>query len=311
MDNTNAKEILDGFKDYLAGSMAELTAESYTNDAKLMLATIGNDLSNMSHATVKRYVEYGGHEERSCPATQVKHRAAINAFVKYLRSEHPEIALPTNICAKIKTQRLGRRLPECLSADEISRLLDATGDGNSPNGEDFTPIGLRNRTMAEFMYASGLRVDELVHMRIGDISLGEGCGKARIVGKGNKERIVLLGERAMRWFDAYAKRARKYLTDDSSVNALAFVSCNGKPLGRMEVWRFLNKAAVKAGIEPKRVHPHVLRHSFATHLLGGGANLMVIKELMGHASIATTQVYLTVNDKDKTDAYLKAFPKLG
>ena len=304
MDEGEVKELVDGFREYLSGNMAELTADAYANDARLMLASINNDIGNMTHANVKRYVEYGGHDVRSTPSTQRRHRASMRAFAKYLKSERKDIKFSQDVCENLRTQRLGRRLPECLTTDEIESLLKAVGDGMSP-------VELRNRTMTEVMYASGLRVDELIHLRIGDIAFGEGCGKMRIIGKGNKERISLINERAMEWLKRYMEHGRLMLAQDKGLNSLVFVSITGRQLGRMEVWRFLNKAAEKAGIDPKKVHPHVLRHSFATHLLGGGANLMVIKELMGHASIATTQMYLTVNDKDKVDAYMKAFPKLG
>ena len=311
MDENEVKELVDGFRDYLAGTMANLTAEAYANDARLMLASIGNDIGSMTHANVKKYVEYGGHDERSTPATQRRHRASMKAFAKYIKSERKDIRIAQDACENIKTQRLGRRIPECLTTRETNALLEAVGDGMSPTGDDYSPVGLRNRAMTEVMYSSGLRVDELIHLRIGDVAFGDGCGKMRIIGKGNKERIALVNDRAMEWLKRYMEKARLSLTQDKGLNSLVFTSVTGRPLGRMEVWRFLNKAALKAGIDPKKVHPHVLRHSFATHLLGGGANLMVIKELMGHASIATTQMYLTVNDRDKMDAYMKAFPKLG
>ena len=304
MDKKETKELVDDFRSYLAGSMAALTADSYASDVKLMLATMDNDLGNMTRANVRKFVEYGGHEERSAPSTQVRHRAAARAFLKFLKIEKRDARVPPDVCENIRTQRMGRRIPECLTVQEVEAVLESVGD-------NLSPVGVRNRAMVEVMYSAGLRVDELTHLRIGDLSFGEDMGKARIVGKGNKERIALVSRRAMDWLEIYLGGVRKLLTSETGPNSLVFVSCRGNVVKRKDIWLMLRKAAERAGIEPTRIHPHVFRHSFATHLLTGGANLMVIKELLGHASIATTQIYLTVSDRDKVDAYMKAFPKLG
>lgn len=304
LTDEQVKDLVDGFKAFLMGTMAENTAESYALDSKHIMAMCGNDTANLTKANIRKFVEYGGHDERSAPSTQVRHRAAMRAFFKYMANERRDLGVDENICNGIRTQRLGRRIPECLSVDEINSILEASG-------AEMTHIAIRNRTLLEVMYAAGLRVDEVMHIRIGDVTLGEKTGRIRIVGKGNKERMTIIGQRAMRWLNEYLEYHRSFLTGEKGLNALLFASVTGKTLTKVTVWRMLKKAAVNAGIEPSKIHPHVLRHSFATHMLNGGANLMVIKELLGHASIATTQIYLTVSDRDKADAYMKAFPKLG
>ncbi len=304
LSTEQARELVDGFQSFLMGTMAENTAVSYAIDAKRMLEQCNNDTDGFTKTNVRRFVEYGGHDTRCSASTQVRHRAALRAFVKYMSQECDHIKVSESVVANIKTQRLGRKIPEFLTSEEIEALFSAVA-------KDMTSLAIRDRAFLEVMYAGGLRVDEAMHIRIGDLMFGEKTSKIRILGKGSKERMVIIGNRAVKWLRDYLEFHRSQLTETSGMNELVFVSARGNALTRATIWKMLQKAAVDAGINPAKVHPHVLRHSFATHMLNGGANLMVIKELLGHSSIATTQIYLTVSDRDKTEAYLKAFGELG
>jgi len=185
--------------------------------------------------------------------------------------------------ALIDPPKLGRSLPKALSESEVDALLDA------PDLE--APAGLRDRAMIELMYAAGLRVSELVNLPTVAVNLRQGV--LRVMGKGSKERLVPMGEEAQHWLERYLAEARPALAGKRNLAPL-FLTAGGEALSRQQFWVTVKRLAARAGIDPAKVSPHGLRHSFATHLLNHGADLRALQMLLGHSSLSTTQIYTLV-----------------
>lgn len=193
--------------------------------------------------------------------------------------------------------RLVRRLPQTLTPEEVDRLLTAP--------DIATPYGLRNRAMLELFYSSGLRVSELATLELHQLDLEQGF--LRVFGKGSKERLVPIGSRAVEAIEAYLDSARAYFVKPATGSEL-FLSERGKAISRKMLWVIFKRCAIAAGID-KPVKPHLLRHSFATHLLTGGADLRAIQEMLGHADISTTQIYTTLEDSRLIDQHDRFHPR--
>lgn len=190
----------------------------------------------------------------------------------------------------------GLRLPEAITVDEIDRLLAAPGED---------PIGLRDRAVLEFMYGTGCRVSEATGCDVDDVHLTERA--VRLFGKGRKERVVPIGSQAISALQAYLVRVRPSLAEKQGSPAL-FLNNRGGRLSRQSVWTLIKRAADKAGL-PESIHPHTLRHSCATHLLEGGADIRVVQELLGHASVTTTQIYTKVTIEHLREVYATTHPR--
>lgn len=197
----------------------------------------------------------------------------------------------------IKPPKKAEHLPAVLSVAEVDRLLE-TPDVS-------TPLGLRTRAMLEVMYATGLRVSELVHLKMEDLHLD--LGLIQTLGKGDKERIIPIGEVAVDWVDRYLAKARPALVKDQRTATL-FVNDHGRSLSRQGVWQLIKKLVQQADIQ-KDVSPHTLRHSFATHILENGADLRIVQELLGHADISTTQIYTHISKKRLSQVYDQYHPR--
>ena len=220
--------------------------------------------------------------------------SAIRSFYRYLVREG---ILKTNPVEKTSSPKLDKRLPSFLTLNEVERLL------NAPDLS--TPQGQRDRALLELLYASGLRVSELVNLDLGEVNLDS--NEIRVWGKGSKERMVLMGKPASEAVSNYLEQGRpKLLGDRKKTNAL-FINRYGQRIPERRVQKRLDYYAKKAGIE-KRVHPHILRHTFATHLLDGGADLRVVQELLGHAQLSSTQIYTHVTQSQARKVYLAAHP---
>ncbi len=211
--------------------------------------------------------------------TTARQLSCLRGFYRHFLREKKIQVDPT---ALVDNPKLGRSLPKSLSEDDIEILLA------TPNVEDI--LGLRDRTMLEVLYASGLRVTELISLRLHEINLRQGV--VRVFGKGSKERLVPLGEEAMSWLDRYLKYSRPMLLNQVQSDAL-FVSTRAQQMTRQTFWHRLKRYAKDAGIE-KSISPHTLRHAFATHLLNHGADLRVVQLLLGHSDLSTTQIYTHV-----------------
>lgn len=197
----------------------------------------------------------------------------------------------------------GKRLPKAISVDEVTRILEAAGTD--------TPTGLRDRALLEFLYSTGARISEAVGLDVDDISLQDaeaGPAVVRLFGKGSKERLVPLGSYGARALDAYLVRGRPLLAAKGKGTPALFLNARGGRISRQSAWTILKVAADKANIT-KDVSPHTLRHSFATHLLEGGADVRVVQELLGHASVTTTQVYTLVTADTLREIYAAAHPR--
>lgn len=219
---------------------------------------------------------------------------AVRCFIKFLCLEREIAKSPLDAMPVAKPSK---RLPKSLDVEEIAKLLQA------PNINE--PLGLRDRAMLETLYATGLRVSELVGLRVDDVNLK--MGFVRCVGKGDKERVVPLGEIAAHLIEAYMDRARGALAGMERSEYL-FLNKYGHPMSRVMFWKIIKKYAIEAGIS-RPITPHMLRHSFATHLLERGADLRSVQEMLGHASIATTQIYTHVTRDHLREVYKEAHPR--
>lgn len=210
---------------------------------------------------------------------------------------------PTDPASDVHPPMPGKRLPKAISVDEVTRILEAAGTD--------TATGLRDRALLEFLYSTGARISEAVGLDVDDISLdAEASGPAivRLFGKGSKERLVPLGSYGARALDAYLVRGRPLLAAKGKGTPALFLNARGGRISRQSAWTILKAAAEKANIT-KDVSPHTLRHSFATHLLEGGADVRVVQELLGHASVTTTQVYTLVTADTLREIYAAAHPR--
>ena len=224
--------------------------------------------------------------------TIARRMAAIRAFHKYLRRDRPELSDPT---AAVSTPKLPKRLPRPVPQEQIQALLAAP---------DQSPLGLRDRAILEVLYATGMRASELVSLNIDSVDMAR--GEARVIGKGSKERLVLLGVPALEAVAEYVRLGRPALRPRDQ--GALFLNRFGTRLSDRSLRRILDKYIAKAGIA-LGVGPHALRHSFATHLLEGGADLRTVQELLGHASIRTTEVYTQVSRAHLREVYNRAFPR--
>lgn len=205
-----------------------------------------------------------------------------------------------NLFRRIYAPRLPQRLPHYLTHEEIDQLLAAP--------EAASPQGLRDRAILETLYASGMRVSELAKLDLRDVNFSN--GEIRVIGKGDKERIVLVGRPALRVLQTYLREGRPSLQGERPSRNALFLNRSGGRLSVRSISEVVRQAGVAAGIA-QTVTPHLLRHTFATHLLDGGADLRVVQELLGHSSLATTQIYAHVTQKRAREVYNRAHPRAG
>ena len=275
----------------------ENTLSAYRRDlAKLtaFLETLGvRKPDDIRPAHISRFLREEVQRGRSTAST-ARYLAAARSFLKFLVSER---RIGSSAAESIEAPSLWRRLPVVLSVDEVERLLAA------PTAN--TALGLRDRAMLELLYATGARASEVTGLATDNADLE--LGYARVFGKGRKERIVPLGGPAVAAVKAYLADGRPRLTTKRDPGTL-FVSRTGRPIGRERVWAIVRRYASEAGIE-KSVHPHTLRHSFATHLLSGGADLRVVQEMLGHANIRTTELYTHLDTSRLRSVHARFHPR--
>jgi integrase/recombinase XerD len=228
------------------------------------------------------------------PATIHRKAACLRSFYRHLRREGLIEKDPT---ASLSAPRRGRKLPQVLTRGEVGRLLD------QPTGAE--PTELRDRALLELMYACGLRASEAISVTLGEIDLDAGMLRAR--GKGSKERVVPIGQSAVDATARYLRRGRPALVNGRPENTL-FVNFRGSALTRQGLYKIVRRHATRAGLED-RMSPHTLRHTFATHLLAGGCDLRSVQEMLGHADVATTQLYTHLSSERLKDVYFSAHPR--
>jgi integrase/recombinase XerD len=239
-------------------------------------------------------------------------QSSVRGLHRFLAREGIEQADPS---ANLRPPKQPRRLPKALTIDQVERLLDAAGPppaaGSASDGADVAPaaigdlVGLRDRALLELLYATGARVSEIVQLDVDDLAHGD---VLMVRGKGSKERIVPVGSYARAAVDAYLTRSRPELSRRGRATPRLFLGARGAPLSRQSAWLVIHSAAQRAQLTA-HVSPHTLRHSFATHLLQGGADVRVVQELLGHASVATTQIYTYVSVDALRDVYATSHPR--
>ncbi len=267
--------------------LADNTLASYRLDLESFARWLGAQASSLASCEREARLRYIGERGAKGGASGKGYKARSNARLlstlrHFYRSMVRDGRLASDPTLLLDAPKLPRGLPKALAESEIESLLRAPPD---------TPLGLRDRAMLELMYASGLRVSELVGITAAQVNLRQGV--LRIVGKGNKERLVPLGDEAAHWLTRYVDEARPALLKGARSDAL-FVSNRRAAMTRQMFWTLVKKHALAAGIAAKRISPHVLRHSFATHLLNHGADLRALQLMLGHASLSTTQIYTLV-----------------
>lgn len=274
----------------LAGYVAWLAAEGVT------------DSDDVTPAVIARFVaERAGADPRPAATSLARLQSSVRGLHRFLVREGRADEDPT---AALRPPALPQRLPKALTIDQVERLLDAAGPAPGADvPSDLVPV--RDRALVELLYATGARVSEIVQLDVDDLAHGD---VLRVRGKGAKERIVPVGSYARAATDAYLTRARPELARRGGSTPRLFLGARGAPLSRQSAWAVLQSAAERAGLDA-HVSPHTLRHSFATHLLQGGADVRVVQELLGHSSVATTQIYTHLTVDTLRDVYTTAHPR--
>jgi integrase/recombinase XerD len=292
----NATVLIDQFLDavWVEQGLSENTLSAYGSDLRIFAKWLAGksmlevDGAELSSFLASRYKEGIGNR------SSARILSSLRRFYGYYIRENNIKIDPT---ALIESPRIGQPLPASLSEQDVELLLDAPEVSNA--------LGFRDRTMLEMLYATGLRVSELVNLKFEQISFRQGV--VRIIGKGNKERLVPVGEEAMSWLENYMGQARKTILGERQCDYL-FVTNRTGNMTRQAFWHIIKRHAKKAGIN-KELSPHTLRHAFATHLLNHGADLRVVQLLLGHSDLSTTQIYTHIARERLKELHSKYHPR--
>jgi integrase/recombinase XerD len=281
--------LLSEYEDYLAAGLrlSRQTVATYARDCRSFAAwLVSRDyaLESVTAAEVIEYLIMRQTEEGIDQRTIAKIISALRSFFHYLNNEGVR---PDNPATMIELPRTANRIPGVLNVEEVERLLGAIATDDV--------LGIRDRALFELIYSCGLRISEAVELTVDRVYLAERL--IRVSGKGEKERLVPMGEHARIWIERYLSQSRSLLAR-KPINAL-FLNHRGERLSRKGIWKRFRDVAARAGVDAK---VHTLRHSFATHLLEGGADLRAVQELLGHADISTTQIYTHI-DKEELQTY--------
>jgi len=295
----SVEELLRHYVNYLAveRQASPYTVRNYKHDLRYFLEFLNKErvttFEDVDRFLLRRYIATlleQGFEKASIAAKL----SALRSFYRYLMREN---IVSSNSPLIVSSPKLERHLPSFLSSDEVDTLLEGP--------DTSTPLGQRDKAMLELLYAAGLRVSEIVGIDVVNVNLE--AREIRVWGKGSKERMVLMGKPAAAALDLYLRDSRKRLLGNYRTQAV-FVNRYGRRLSERSVQKVIKRYALETGLD-KKVHPHMLRHSFATHLLDGGADLRVVQELLGHASLSSTQVYTHITQRQARKVYLKAHPR--
>jgi integrase/recombinase XerD len=272
-----------GFKAYLQleKSLSENSVEAYIHD----IEKFTQFLSITHSEKAPREIELSDldlflkwiNEWGLSPSSQARIISGLKSFYKYCLQEQISVSNPTEL---LEAPKLGKHLPDTLSYDEIEKIISSL--------DLSTPEGMRNKAIIETLYSCGLRVSELVNLKLSCLYFD--AGYVRITGKGDKERLVPIGDSAVKYIGVYLENIRVHLTVTTANEDIVFLNRRGKKLSRVMIFMIIKEAAKNAGIN-KNVSPHTFRHSFATHLIEGGADLRAVQEMLGHESITTTEIY--------------------
>ncbi len=294
------KEDLEEYIRYLQieRGLADNTIESYKRDLNQYLVYLEKnelrDWEKIDRYTILSFMQELKEMKKSS-ATVIRMVSSLRKFHQYLKQEQRSSVDPM---LHIDTPKKAHHLPKVLSMTEVEKLIE------TPNTNEI--LGLRDRAILEVMYATGLRVTELTELKMDDLHLS--LGLIQTIGKGDKERIIPIGDLAIKWIENYLKYSRNKLEKPSKRSPYLFLNHHGRKLTRQGIWKNLGVLVKKAGIE-KEVTPHTLRHSFATHLLENGADLRVVQELLGHSDISTTQIYTHITKQRMAKVYKTYHPR--
>ncbi len=294
------QRFVDAFLDHLTveRGLAENTRLAYRADLERFVGWLQRQGITSLPAVQRPHITNYLLDQRQrglSPRSLARHLAAIRMFCRFLLREK---LLPVDVSQTIDRPKLWKTLPHALDAGQVERLIE------TPNTR--SRLGLRDRALLELLYATGLRVSEASHLTLNAVNIE--AGFLRAIGKGNKERIVPVGRTALEWLQRYLADARPSL--DRRSRSELFLSTRGTRLDRKTIWVLIKKHARAAGIK-QHLTPHTLRHSFATHLLNNGGDLRVIQEMLGHADIATTQIYTHVDQQRLKDTHYRYHPRSG
>jgi integrase/recombinase XerD len=289
---------IDAYLDHLRVErrMAALTIESYSRDLAALARfaeASGGEVERLSREDLEAFVRSLMSSGLS-PRSTARAVASVRGFYRFMVLDRRLDASPAD---DLRAPRAWPALPRFLTLEEVDRLLAAP--------DVATPLGLRDRALVELLYATGLRVSELVSLKQADLNLD--AGYLTCVGKGDKERLVPVGDQAVEWVRRYLRDGRPRLAKGRS-SARLFLNARGGSLSRVGFWKILKGHGVRAGL-PRGLSPHVLRHSFATHLLDRGADLRAIQMMLGHADLSTTQIYTHVLDARMRAVYERFHPR--
>jgi integrase/recombinase XerD len=275
------------------------TVESYARDLKRYLLFLDDRrvrrVASVKETHVSSYLRFL-HDLGLAPRSISRNLSSIKMFHKFLMGEKLAVTDPS---AHVDTPKLGKSLPDVLSQAEIELILS-----KPDTSED---LGKRDRAILETMYATGMRVSELITLKQSCVMPEEGI--VRVFGKGSRERLIPIGRPALGWIRQYVDDVRWKLAKNGSGREVVFLNARGRPMTRMAVWNIVRHAAAASGLQ-REVHPHTFRHSFATHLLEGGADLRAVQEMLGHADISTTQIYTHI-DREYLKEVHKTFHPRG
>lgn len=291
-----ASELIELFLDavWVEQGLSENTLSAYGSDLKIFCNWLGDkSVLAVDGTDIAAFLAYRfDHGITSRSSARIL--STLKRFFAYLIREQYLSADPTS---NIEAPHIGRPLPETLTEQDVEDLLNAP--------ETISALGLRDRTMLEMLYATGLRVSELIGLRFDQINLRQGV--VRITGKGNKERLVPVGEQALDWLDQYLATARQDILGERRTDYL-FVTNRASAMTRQAFWHIIKRYTKKAGIS-KHLSPHTLRHAFATHLLNHGADLRVIQLLLGHSDLSTTQIYTHIAQQRLKEIHSQFHPR--
>ncbi|MCB0743971.1 MAG: site-specific tyrosine recombinase XerD [Ignavibacteriae bacterium] len=265
-------------------NLSDNSISSYRNDLiKLLLFFEDLNISDLNEVNIKHITEFFAAQrtEGLSSSSVSRYSSSVRGFFLYLKQQD---YIKNNPTSNISSTKLSRNLPSVLSFNEVEKILE------QPNIKE--NLGLRDKAILELLYSSGLRVSELLNLKISDLFLSEEV--IRVIGKGSKQRIVPIGTSAINWLTEYLTKVRPVLQKKMKSENIVFLNSKGSKLSRMSIWKIVKRYCDDAKIE-KEVHPHTFRHSFATHLLEGGADLRAVQEMLGHSDISTTQIYTHID----------------
>ena len=303
------ERVVSGYLDHLTveRGLAANTISSYRRDlrryAEFLAATGVDGLAEVAESDVAAFlVALRAGDEEHPPLSATSAARAVVAVRGLHRFALLDGLVPGDVAAEVKPPAPARRLPKAIPVESVEALITAAGSLEGPRG-------LRDRALLELLYGTGARISEAVGLAVDDLDLASAA--VRLAGKGGKERVVPVGSYAVRAVQDYLVRARPALAEKSRAGVRGgalFLNARGGPLSRQSAWSILRDAAERAGIDAE-LSPHTLRHSFATHLLDGGADVRVVQELLGHASVTTTQVYTLVTVERLREVYATSHPR--